>query len=73
MRPPDGHPLLIVWDLPAENAGVDVDARVVQIRQEAKAALADIDASRSEDPADDTDTTSDLHQPGPAPGDPLHD
>ena len=72
VRRPDGQKLLVVWDLPAENTGVDLDARIAQIRQEAAAVLSDIEASRAEDPTTDPDTAP-THQPGREPGDPLHD
>ena len=55
VRDSDGQTLLIVWDLPTENADADLDARIAQTRQEAAAALADIETSRIQDPPPDTD------------------
>ena len=75
VRHSDGQTLLIVWDLPAENADADLDARIAQTRQAAAAALADIETSRIQDPSPDTDPAQ---QPQPVPhkhepNDPLHD
>ena len=75
VRDSDEQPLLIVWDLPAENADADLDARIAQTRQAAAVALADIETSRLQDPPPDTDPDQ-QSQPVPhkhEPNDPLHD
>ena len=75
VRDHDGQTLLIVWDLPAENADADLDARIAQTRQAAAVALADIETSRIQDPPPDTDPdqqSQPVHHKH-EPNDPLHD